>query len=76
MAVLPRAAREPVRVEHRHEPEVDPRMCMLERADDRDPGRLVAVDAADDQDARSRPRDVHELDRAVIRRIADDNRGG
>jgi hypothetical protein len=49
-------------------------MRTLERAHDRDPRGLVAVNAADDEDARSRSRDVHECDRAVLYRMADDNR--
>jgi hypothetical protein len=49
-------------------------MRMLERPHDRDPGGLVPVNAADDEDARSRSRDVHERDRPVLHRMTDDNR--
>jgi hypothetical protein len=50
-------------------------MRALERAHDCDPRGLVAVDATDDENARSGSRNVHDGDRSVLHRLADDNRG-
>ncbi|HEY8724993.1 MAG TPA: hypothetical protein VIL92_14200 [Gaiellaceae bacterium] len=51
-------------------------MRALERAHDRDPGRLVAVNATDDEDPWPRSRNVHKGDRPVLHGMADDNRDG
>jgi hypothetical protein len=50
-------------------------MGLRQRTNDRDPGRLVAVNAPDDENPRSRPRDMHDRDRPVLHRMTDDNRG-
>jgi hypothetical protein len=51
-------------------------MLTLERAHDRDPGRLVAMDAADHEYPRACSCDMHDRDRALLHRKADDKCDG
>ena len=74
--VLTVARGDAVRVQRRHEPEIGMRMRPRERCDDGRTGRFVAVDGPDDEDARSRAGNVHDLDRPVLHRLADDQSGG
>src|SRR5439155_10504107 len=75
-AVLPRVRGDAVRVEDGDDPECDPgpRLHALERARDRDPSRLVAVDAADDEDPvrRRRIADDDHLQRPSLDGMAED----
>ena len=73
VGVLPGPVRDAVRVQVRDEPEVDSRnRPPLEQPHDRDPGRLVPVDAADDEHDAGAPAHLDRADRTALRGVPDD----